>query len=82
MTDKFEALNEVLINISHDVDKKIAEICLEYGLDPHMVSTIILARLFKMNESVGNGPGFIKMMRQCADDTELHIHQGDERNVH
>lgn len=77
-----DALNELLINISQKVDDKIAEILSEYQIPPTALSTIILARLYKMNEAFNNEHEYIKMMRQCADDTELHIHKGDESNVH
>ena len=75
-------IEDVLMEITMDVDNTLADLCTKHKLDPGTLSTIVFARLTRMNFEMGNPKGFIDLARRCLDDSELILAKSESEHVH
>ena len=74
-------IEDLLMTITSDVDNGIADMCNKHNISPMTYSTIVLARLMRMNMELGTGKEFVKLVRDCSTDAELSM-MTDTGNVH
>ena len=74
-------LEDLLMTITNDVDNSIAEMCNRHNIPPMAYSSIVLARLMRMNMELGTGKEFVQLIRDCSIDAELTM-MNDNGNVH
>jgi hypothetical protein len=61
------ARDDVLLNLSYEMDDIIADIVKRYGISPLSVTAVILARLVLANDNAGSGDDFRKLLVNVPD---------------
>lgn len=57
--------DDKLLKIAYEIDEILAELITKYELDALLVSSIVLARLTRMNVEVDGGEEFKNLMRSA-----------------
>lgn len=58
--------DSTLIKMSYEVDNILAATCNKYEISGLSFSAVMLARLLKLNEELGSGDDFRKLMLQAS----------------
>lgn len=79
---KSESIEDMLMKITMDVDNMLADLLQRHQLPPTTLSTIVFARLTRMNFEMDNVQGFVDLARKCLDDAELMSTEVSSDHVH
>jgi hypothetical protein len=82
MMNKDNDLDFVLSKMTAEIDDFIGVLAKKYRVSsPVLLSTVIFARLSRMNIELGTGKEFVDLNRKCLDDMEIFMAQTSD-SVH